>query len=73
MSSPLILPRSPEQSVCKQCGAPVDRHVGLIEYPAADGRTGKVIRKTRLGAFWACMVCEWCEEAGEATPTATEK
>ena len=53
---------------CPQCKAPVDRHVGLIEYPAVEGRTGKIIRLKRLGAFWACMVCEWCAEVGNEVP-----
>jgi hypothetical protein len=37
------------------------KYIDLIEYAAID-RFMNIVRRTRIGAYWACGACEHCEE-----------
>jgi hypothetical protein len=47
---------------CPECGGSMEKVTdGYISEPVITGH-GKVERKIRLGAYWACGSCEHCEE-----------
>lgn len=57
----------PKRERCPQCGAGVDkvtpRDGGCIEETVYAGNSGRPRRIVRPATFYACMTCEWCEEA----------
>ena len=46
---------------CPLCATTLDKHTGVIE-EAVMTVDGRIERRARPGVFYACNVCEHCEE-----------